>query len=110
MQIRVKSVSRLHFGFLDLNRRNLGRLYGSIGVALENPKTVITATEAEELIIENGDREKMLGFVEKFSKHYRVQPTAIGSFAGKYSCAFRTWLWNTTRLGSWDRLGKNLRH
>lgn len=108
MQIRVKSVSRLHFGFLDLTG-DLGRLYGSIGVALENPKTVITATEAEELIIENGDREKMLGFVEKFSKHYRVQPTA-DSFAGKYSCAFRTWLWNTTRLGSWDRLGKNLRH
>jgi len=75
MQITVKSVSRLHFGFLDLSG-DLGRLYGSIGVALENPKTVITATEAEKLIIENGDRAKILGFVEKFSKHYQVQPTA----------------------------------
>ena len=73
MEITVKTVSRLHFGFLDLTG-DLGRLYGSIGIALENPKTVITITEAEELIIENGDREKILGFVEKFSKYYQIQP------------------------------------
>jgi beta-ribofuranosylaminobenzene 5'-phosphate synthase len=75
MQIRVKSVCRLHFGFLDLTG-DLGRLYGSIGVALENPKTVVTTTTAEKLIIENGNRKKILGFVEKFSKHYQVHPTA----------------------------------
>jgi beta-ribofuranosylaminobenzene 5'-phosphate synthase len=74
MQITVKTVCRLHFGFLDLTG-DLGRLYGSIGVTLENPKTIVTTTTAEKLMIENGNRKKILGFVEKFSRHYQVQPT-----------------------------------
>src|SRR3974390_1456545 len=74
MLITVKTGCRLHLGFLDLTG-DLGRIYGSIGVALENPKTVITVTETEELIIENGNRKKIFDFVEKFSKYYQVQPT-----------------------------------
>src|SRR3974390_471278 len=74
MLITVETVCRLHLGFLDLTG-DFGRLYGSIGVTLENPKTVITITEAKELIIENGNRKKILDFVQKFSKHYQVQPT-----------------------------------
>ena len=73
MQITIKTVSRLHFGFLDLTG-DLGRIYGSIGIALENPKTVVTTATAEEFVIENGDRKKILGFVEKFSKHYQIRP------------------------------------
>ena len=41
MRITVKTGCRLHLGFLDLTG-DLGRLYGSIGVSLENPGTVIT--------------------------------------------------------------------
>jgi beta-ribofuranosylaminobenzene 5'-phosphate synthase len=74
MLITVKTGCRLHLGFLDLTG-DLGRKYGSIGVALENPKTVIAVTNSEELIVENGNREKIIDFVEKFSKHYQVQPT-----------------------------------
>lgn len=74
MQITVKTISRLHFGFLDLTG-DLGRLYGSIGVALDNPRTVVTATKAERLIIENGSEKKIISIVQKFSQHYKVQPT-----------------------------------
>ncbi|MBF0530397.1 MAG: kinase, partial [Deltaproteobacteria bacterium] len=73
MRITVKTVSRLHFGFLDLSG-DLGRIYGSIGVALENPKTIVTATNADKLTIENGNEEKILFLVERFSKHYQIQP------------------------------------
>lgn len=72
MQITVKSVSRLHFGFLDLVG-DLGRSYGSIGVALETPRTVITATKAERVSIAEGDRKKILPLVRRFSQHYQVK-------------------------------------
>ncbi len=75
MQITVKTVCRLHFGFLDL-AGDLGRSYGSIGVALENPRTVVAATDAERLIIESGDRKRILHFVRRFSEHYQVQAAA----------------------------------
>lgn len=73
MQITVKSVCRLHLGFLDL-RGDLGRSYGSIGVALRIPRTIVTADRAEHLIIENGNRNRIMALVERFSQHYRVQP------------------------------------
>lgn len=75
MQITVKTVCRLHFGFLDLVG-DLGRSYGSIGVALENPRTVVAATKAERLTIEGGNRNNILRFVRSFSEHYQVMPAA----------------------------------
>ncbi len=74
MRVTVKTISRLHFGFLDL-QGDLGRSYGSIGVALENPRTVVTATKAERLIIETKEKKKISSLVRKFSGHYQVQPT-----------------------------------
>lgn len=75
MQITVKTVCRLHFGFMDL-AGDLGRSYGSIGVALENPRTVVAATKAKRLIIEKGDRKNILRFVRRFSEHYQLQTGA----------------------------------
>ena len=74
MQITVKTVCRVHFGFLDLSG-DLGRLYGSIGVALDNPRTIVKVTKAERLITENGSEKNVISFVERFSQHYQVQPT-----------------------------------
>jgi beta-ribofuranosylaminobenzene 5'-phosphate synthase len=75
MQITVKTVCRVHFGFLDLCG-DLGRLYGSIGIALDNPRTIVKATKANRLITENGSEKKIGGFLKRFSQHYRVQPAA----------------------------------
>ena len=74
MQITVKTICRVHFGFLDLSG-DLGRLYGSIGVALDDPSTIVKVTKAEQLITENGGEKKIISFVKKFSQHYQVQPT-----------------------------------
>jgi len=42
----VSAPSRLHLGFIDLNGR-YGRIFGSIGVALERPRCVVEAHRAD---------------------------------------------------------------
>ncbi len=75
MRITVKTGCRLHLGFLDLTG-DLGRLYGSIGVSLENPGTVITAEKSGRLVVENGNNSEktILDVVTQFSQHYRLLP------------------------------------
>ena len=75
MRITVKTGCRLHLGFLDLTG-DLGRLYGSIGVSLDNPGTVVTAERSRQFIIENNNNgEKTIkDIVLRFSRHYRLQP------------------------------------
>lgn len=45
---RVSAGSRLHFGFQNLSLTH-GRLYGSVGLALAEPRTVVEAVPAEEV-------------------------------------------------------------
>jgi beta-RFAP synthase len=75
MRITVKTGCRLHLGFLDLTG-DLGRLYGSIGVSLENPGTVITAEKSRQLFVEhsNNSDKTILDIVARFSRHYQLQP------------------------------------
>jgi len=72
MQITIKTPSRLHLGFLDLSG-DLGRLYGSIGVALENPSTIIEVEEYDNLFIENENGKRILDFVKRFSEYYKTE-------------------------------------
>jgi beta-ribofuranosylaminobenzene 5'-phosphate synthase len=48
MQVRVSAGGRLHFGFTNLSLAN-DRLYGSLGVALDEPRVTVTAEPADEL-------------------------------------------------------------
>lgn len=76
MMIRVTAPSRLHLGFLDLNG-DLGRVYGSIGVALSNPRTEIAVETSHCLCIEAQDgnvKRKVLDSVAAFAKHYEIEP------------------------------------
>ncbi|ADQ66541.1 beta-rfap synthase [Halogeometricum borinquense DSM 11551] len=45
-RVRVSTGARLHFGFLNLSLAHQ-RLYGGLGVGLDEPKTVVTATPAD---------------------------------------------------------------
>jgi len=48
--VRVTAHARLHLGFLDLHG-GLGRKFGSLGVSLEEPRTVLTARGAERMTV-----------------------------------------------------------
>lgn len=76
MKVRIAASSRLHLGFMDLNG-SLGRLYGSIGVALSEPRTAITVTTGSQLTIQNVSPEreqKIIKLVSAFSNHYQIDP------------------------------------
>lgn len=76
MKIRVTTPSRLHLGFMDLNG-DLGRLYGSIGVALSTPRTEIAVETGRHLSVKTGNgnaHQKVLDIVAAFSKYYQIEP------------------------------------
>jgi len=73
VQVRVETICRLHFGFMNLTGSS-DRLNGSMGVALNSPNTVVTVVRNNKLVIKNGNEKKILGFVTKFSKRYHIEP------------------------------------
>lgn len=50
-QVSIKSVSRLHFGLIDLNG-DMGRIDGGVGLALKEPCIELTAETSQELSAE----------------------------------------------------------
>lgn len=54
MPARVRTGARLHFGFLNLSLAH-EQLYGSLGVALESPETVVAAERAEAVSCSHSD-------------------------------------------------------
>ncbi len=71
MNIVVRTPARLHLGILDTNG-NLGRLYGSIGVAIERPNVVLEAEPADQLIVQGFETERVAIFARRFLDHYTL--------------------------------------
>ena len=76
MQIKVKTVSRLHFGVIGYIE-STDSFKGSLGVALEWPNTVLTVNKNSDLLIKGGNRKKILELLKKFSKRYLIEPNVI---------------------------------
>ena len=76
MQVKIETVSRIHFGVMDYIE-STDRFKGSLGVALEWPKTVLAVTKNDDLFVKNGNPKKILEFVKKFSKWYQIDPKVI---------------------------------
>ncbi len=55
--VTVIAPARLHLGFLDLNG-GLGRRFGSIGLAIDRPRTRLTLRRAARLSVEGKDSER----------------------------------------------------
>ncbi len=71
MHVTIKAPSRLHLGMIDLNGE-LGRIYGSIGVALNNPSILVEARTSDKLEIKGKDTERVRQLVERFPQSYNV--------------------------------------
>ncbi len=72
MRIRIKTPARLHLGLLDLNGE-LGRLYGSIGVAIDRPGLILEAersAEGDGLETDGPEAERIAGLARRFLERY----------------------------------------
>jgi beta-ribofuranosylaminobenzene 5'-phosphate synthase len=67
--IEVQSCARLHLGLLD-NNGDMGRLYGSIGVAVSRPKFVLKADSARTLKVEGADGERVAEFARRCIREF----------------------------------------
>lgn len=73
----VKVGARLHLGQLDLNG-SLGRLYGGVGLAIDQPCLEVTAARTNELIIEGFSSETRLqDIAEKYVEFYQLPGAKI---------------------------------
>ena len=63
-KVLVEAPARLHFGILDM-RGELGRVYGSVGLAVEEPRTVVEAREHSVLMGEGERVEEAKAYAEK---------------------------------------------
>jgi len=72
MRVQIKTPARLHLGILDLTGDS-GRIYGSIGVAVEEPNLVLEAGSSDGLNITGGD-EAVNSLVKRILIHYNLEP------------------------------------
>ncbi len=73
--IRISAPARLHFGFLDLHGGR-GRLFGSLGLTLDQPQTVMTFRQQECLSVIGPDRDRAQEYAEKIIAAYGYKQQA----------------------------------
>jgi beta-ribofuranosylaminobenzene 5'-phosphate synthase len=66
--VRVEAPARLQMGLVDL-RGDLGRLFGGLGAAVEEPRTVLEVQPDEELAASGPDGERAAEFAQRFLAH-----------------------------------------
>jgi len=65
--VRVTAPARLHLGFLDLNG-GLGRRFGSLGLALEQPAYRLHLTASSRLTVQGPDAARAERYARTLSK------------------------------------------
>ncbi|MGH8608593.1 MAG: hypothetical protein ACREX9_14640, partial [Gammaproteobacteria bacterium] len=70
--VSVVAPARLHLGFLDMNGE-LGRVFGSLGLALWGVETRLTVWRARELTAGGPSNERALRFARSLLSAYRLE-------------------------------------
>jgi len=73
MRVVITTGSRLHLGFTNLNE-DVGRCYGSLGVALDRPTTRVIIEECAEEIPATSEPEQVRAYRQRFCDYYHVNP------------------------------------
>ncbi len=74
MRVSVATGCRLHLGFTNLSD-DVGRCFGSIGVALDRPSTTVVVEEGgDAATIVGDDPEQIRSCLRRFCEHYQVDP------------------------------------
>lgn len=66
--VRVEAPARLHFGFLDLHG-GLGRRFGSIGLAIDEPSLALTAQRSTRPSVSGPEADRVRGYAEAAATH-----------------------------------------
>ena len=73
MRVSVATGCRLHLGFTNLSD-DVGRCYGSLGVALDRPSTTVVVEECRDAAVVGDDPEQVRACLRRFCDHYQVDP------------------------------------
>ncbi|HIQ30304.1 MAG TPA: hypothetical protein EYH45_07045 [Candidatus Caldiarchaeum subterraneum] len=57
MKVRIEAGGRIHLGIIDLDG-GLGRIYGSIGLAIQEPKLILEAESSKKTVVEAPEEVK----------------------------------------------------
>ncbi len=71
MKTIVRTPSRIHFGLLDM-KGGLRRMYGSIGVALDYPYTVVEVSDHDSFEVEGGD-PRAKEYARKIREYFGIE-------------------------------------
>ncbi len=70
--VTIRVPARLHLGFLDLNG-DFGRRFGSVGLPLSEPETVVTLSRAGEIRVEGDESERAGAYLSTLSRHLGIR-------------------------------------
>ncbi len=70
MKTILKTPSRIHFGILDM-KGDLKRMYGSVGVALSDPRTVIEVSDASDFQVLG--EERSLLYAKMVRDYFKIE-------------------------------------
>jgi beta-RFAP synthase len=69
--VRIVAPARLHLGFLDLNG-SLGRLFGSIGLAIDTPRTELVLKRARTFKGEGPDHQRAVALLHRYTEVFTL--------------------------------------
>jgi len=72
MRVTVRAPARLHFGFIDLDG-SMGRMFGSIGLAIDEPKIILEAGTADRFSVEGDEHGRAATLARRFLRHYGIR-------------------------------------
>jgi beta-ribofuranosylaminobenzene 5'-phosphate synthase len=70
--VTIKVPARLHLGFLDPNGHS-GRQFGSVGLPLSEPETVVTLVRAQETIVEGPQSDRAASHLSTLRGHLGIR-------------------------------------
>ncbi|MCL2258047.1 MAG: kinase [Candidatus Bathyarchaeota archaeon] len=73
MKVYVKTPARLHFGLIDLTG-DLGRMFGGLGVAINQPNVIVSAQKSSSLTVTGKETELATIIANRFFNAYSIKP------------------------------------
>ncbi|TIX54166.1 MAG: GHMP kinase, partial [Mesorhizobium sp.] len=70
--VTIRVPARLHLGFLDLNG-DTGRRFGSVGLPLSEPETIVTLSRSSETIVEGTESRRAGEHLSTLCSHLGIR-------------------------------------